>query len=162
METDGVIARYRRLYARLLRLYSKSTYERFGEGMEQTFNDLLRERAAEKRGVFACALWMFAETFAGIVRENAGVILMQQKNIVRLVVATVFLLMIPLVAMRFTDEVNWTASDFVVAGVLLFGTGLTYELLARKMRRNVYRVAVGVALAAALFLVWANLAVGLW
>jgi hypothetical protein len=43
--------RYRHWYAKLLRLYPKPYYERFGEGMEQTFNDLLRERAEEKRGL---------------------------------------------------------------------------------------------------------------
>jgi uncharacterized protein len=40
------------VYAKLLRLYSKRHYERFGEGMEQTFNDLCRERRDQKRGLF--------------------------------------------------------------------------------------------------------------
>ena len=50
--------------------------------------------------------------------------------------------------MQFTTEVTWTLSDFVVAGVLLFGTGLTYALVARKGSTTVYRVAVGVAVLA--------------
>ncbi len=75
-------------------------------------------------------------------------------------VATLILLL-PLIAMQFTDEVAWDLADFAVAGALLFGTGLTYELVARKMGSIAYRVAVGVALAAALLLVWVNLAVGL-
>lgn len=73
---------------------------------------------------------------------------------------TGFLLMLPLVAMQFTDEVVWSLADFVVAGALLFGTGLTYALVA-KGDGIAYRVAIGLALAAALFLIWANLAVGL-
>src|SRR4029077_16900076 len=36
-------ARYRNLYAKLLRLYPKPYRERFGEEMEQTFNDICRE-----------------------------------------------------------------------------------------------------------------------
>ena len=52
-------------------------------------------------------------------------------------------------------------ADFVVAGALLFGTGLAYELVARKAGSIAYRAAVGVALAAALLLVWMNLAVGI-
>ncbi|MBC6613254.1 hypothetical protein H8B15_20195 [Hymenobacter sp. BT507] len=55
----------------------------------------------------------------------------------------------------------WTLFDFVAAGVLLFGAGLTFVLLARMGNNTTYRVAVGVAVAAGLLLVWANMAVGL-
>ena len=75
--------------------------------------------------------------------------------------AVALILLLPLVAMQFTDEVNWGLADFVVAGALLFGAGLTYELVARTRANIAYRAAVGVAVAAALILVWGNLAVGL-
>ena len=71
------------------------------------------------------------------------------------------ILLLPLVAMQFTDEVNWTVADFVFAGVLLIGTGLTYELSVRKSGDIAYRAAVGVALAAAFTLVWVTGAVGI-
>ena len=35
------------------------------------------------------------------------------------------MLLLPLVAMQFTDEVNWSETDFIVAGALIGGTGLT-------------------------------------
>jgi hypothetical protein len=155
------IQRYWRLYAKLLRLYSKPYYERFGEGMEQTFNDLLRERAEEERGLLGCALWMFIETSAGIIRKNITFIIMQNKNIIRITLATAFILLLPLLAMQFTDEVVWDLTDFAVGGALLFGAGLTYELVARKTCNIAYRAAVGVAVAATLIVVWVNLAVGL-
>ncbi|ALD21716.1 hypothetical protein [Hymenobacter sp. DG25A] len=82
------------------------------------------------------------------------------KSILRLAVATAFLLLIPLVAMQFNSGVNWTFSDFVVAGILLFGTGLTYLLIAGRARNGAYKLAAGVAVAASLLLVWGNLAVG--
>jgi hypothetical protein len=129
--------------------------------MEQTFNDLLRERAEEEKGLFGFALWMFVETFAGIIRENMTVNIMQNKSIIRIALATAFILLLPLLAMQFTDEVVWDLADFAVAGVLLFGAGLTYELIARKAGHFAYRAAVGVAVAAALLLVWINLAVGI-
>lgn len=83
-----------------------------------------------------------------------------RKSLVWIALTTAFLLAIPLVAMQFTHEVTWTLSDFVAAGLLLFGTGLTYALVASKSHSTAYKLAAGVAAAAALLLVWGNLAVG--
>jgi hypothetical protein len=82
------------------------------------------------------------------------------KSLTRLALATAGLLLIPLVAMQFTKEVVWTLSDFVIAGVLLFGAGLTYLLVSRLGTNGAYRLGAGVAAAAGLLLVWGNLAVG--
>jgi len=71
------------------------------------------------------------------------------------------LLLLPLVAMQFTDEVDWSLADFVVFGAMLVGAGGAFELAARMTRSTAYRAAVGVALAAALLLVWVNGAVGI-
>jgi hypothetical protein len=79
----------------------------------------------------------------------------------RVVLIAALILMVPLVAMQVTDEVNWTLFDFVVAGTLLVGTGLLYELAARKAGTVVYRAAVGVAVGAAFLLTWVNLAAGI-
>ncbi|ALW83816.1 hypothetical protein AUC43_01070 [Hymenobacter sedentarius] len=83
------------------------------------------------------------------------------KSLTRVALATAFLLLIPLVAMQFTKEVNWTLSDFIVAGVMLFGAGLTFVLIARMGDNTMYRLGAGLGVAAGLLLVWANLAVGL-
>ena len=129
--------------------------------MEQTFNDLLRERAEEARGLFGCALWLFAETSMGIIRENMRFIVLRNRSAIRIVLATAFLLLLPLLAMQFTDQVAWDLTDFIVAGILLLGAGITYELVASRAGNVVYRAAVGVAVATALILVWMNLAVGI-
>ena len=71
------------------------------------------------------------------------------------------LLLLPLVAMRLTDEVKWTSSDFIVAAVLIGGVGVAYELAARLTANVAYRAAAGVALAATLLLIWVNGAVGM-
>lgn len=73
-----------------------------------------------------------------------------------------FLLLVPLVAMQFTKEVNWTLSDFIVAGVLLFGTGGLIELAIRKINKVGTRVWVILGILIILFLVWAELAVGIF
>jgi len=67
--------RYRNWYSKLLRLYPKAYRERFGEGMEQTFNDLCHERVKAGRGLFSLALWVFVETLAAIIRENATIVM---------------------------------------------------------------------------------------
>jgi hypothetical protein len=87
--------------------------------------------------------------------------IVQSRKIIRIVLVTAFLLLLPLLAMQITDEVVWDLADFAVAGVLLVGTGLMYELAASQTTKTAYRVAVGVALATAFILVWMNLAVGL-
>jgi len=82
-------------------------------------------------------------------------------NFRRLFVIVTALLLLPLIAMQFSDEVNWNLVDFVVAGFLLAGIGILYELAARKTSNIEYRAAVGLALAGGLLLIWINLAVGI-
>ncbi|WP_046244152.1 hypothetical protein [Hymenobacter terrenus] len=82
------------------------------------------------------------------------------QSITRVALATALLLLIPLTAKLFLPEMAWSLGDFVAAGVLLFGAGLTFVLIARMGDNTAYRLAAGVAVAAGLLLVWGNLAVG--
>jgi predicted membrane channel-forming protein YqfA (hemolysin III family) len=88
------------------------------------------------------------------------------RNITRRLVAwaiiVALILIVPLVAMQFTDEVNWTRSDFIVAGLLLFGSALIYELATNNMTNTKNRLAVGIVVAAVLLWLWAELAVGVF
>ena len=88
--------------------------------------------------------------------------LIKNKRVTAIVIITVLLLLIPLIAMQFTNEVNWTLFDFVAAGVLLLGTGLLCELVIRKVTNIKYRIAICAVLLAALLLVWLELAVGIF
>lgn len=87
---------------------------------------------------------------------------MKNKRLIGILIAVAVLLCIPLVAMQFTNEVNWTLADFVVAGILLFGTGLTAELVMRKVKNEDTQVGVIAVILLVLFLVWAELAVGIF
>lgn len=82
-------------------------------------------------------------------------------NIIGVALAAAAILLVPLVAMQFSDKVVWTLFDFLIAWVLLFGAGLTFKLVTDKKRSLVYRAAFGAAVGTSLFLVWLNLAVGL-
>lgn len=71
------------------------------------------------------------------------------------------LLLLPLVAMQFTREVNWSPGDFVFFALMLAVAGGGFELAVRARADGLYRAAAGVALMTAFLLVWANAAVGL-
>lgn len=74
-------------------------------------------------------------------------------------VATLWLL--PLVAMQFTAEVQWTPFDFIAMGAMLCAVGGAFELVVRVARSHAYVVAAGVAVANAFLMTWINLAVGI-
>ena len=86
----------------------------------------------------------------------------QNKRLIGMVLTVVFILLIPFIAMQFTDEVNWIASDFAVAAVLLLGTGLACELVLRKVKKTKHRIALCAGILVILFLIWAELAVGIF
>jgi hypothetical protein len=160
MASDPFSRRYRNGYTKLLRLYPKAHRERFGEGMEQTFNDLCRERVAAEGRLFSFALWIFVETSVGIMRENGRSLVMQNKSIGRIALVTGCILLVPLLGNLFMGW-NWPPYAFPLWGALLFGTGLTYELIARKRGTILYRVAVGIACATGFILLWINAAAGI-
>lgn len=72
------------------------------------------------------------------------------------------LLLIPLIAMQFTTEVNWELNDFVIAAVLLFGFGFIVEFILRKKNKISYRIIILIILLLILLLIWAELAVGIF
>ena len=86
----------------------------------------------------------------------------QNKRLIGILITVTLLLMVPLIAMQFTNEVNWTLSDFIVAGVLLYGTGLLCELVIRKVTKIKHRIAICAALLVLLLLTWVELAVGIF
>ncbi len=71
------------------------------------------------------------------------------------------MLVLPLIAMQVTDEVDWDVSDFIIFGVMLGTVGGTFELAAKMTPNKAYLAATGVALATAFILIWINGAVGI-
>jgi len=90
------------------------------------------------------------------------VLIRQNKRLIWILLTVGLLLLIPLIAMQFTDEVNWTLPDFIAAAVLLPGTGLLCEFVLKKVKKTKYRIAICLAILAALLLIWAELAVGIF
>ena len=72
------------------------------------------------------------------------------------------ILSIPLMAMQFTEEVNWTISDFLVMGILLFTTVFTIDFVLKKFKTLKSRLILIVGIVVLLALVLAELAVGIF
>lgn len=72
------------------------------------------------------------------------------------------LLLIPFIAMQFTNEVDWGIQDFTIMGVLLLSTGLLCELIMRKVKRTEHRIIICAGILFLFFLIWAELAVGIF
>jgi hypothetical protein len=87
---------------------------------------------------------------------------MQTKRLEAILLTVVLLLLVPFIAMQFTDEVNWSLFDFLVAGFLLLTTGLLCELVLRKVKRIQHRIIFCFAILVILFLIWVELAVGIF
>lgn len=161
MGSERIVRRYRKCYGWLLRLFPPAFRNRFGEGMQQTFHDLCRERAGDEKGLHSLALRMMGDTVVQISKERFREMRNIRKGVAAVIAVTGLILMLPAVAMQYSDEVNWTAFDFVVAAILLLGSGLTAEYLWRKTPNVEYRAGSLLAVFTGLFVVWVNLAVGI-
>lgn len=90
---------------------------------------------------------------------------MTRKHLVRPAIGTALILLIPLVMTVLDrdkplgDGWRWGSGDFVAMGALLFGAGVTYEVLAGKLDRKAHRVAAGIAILLCVLAIWVELAV---
>lgn len=85
-----------------------------------------------------------------------------KKSVLRVLLGTGAILLVPLLAMQFTREVNWTGSDFLVAAVLLLVAGFALELAVGRLANMRQRLLWVGAIALGFVYVWAELAVGIF
>ncbi len=88
--------------------------------------------------------------------------LIQNKRLAAILIIVTIILLIPFIAMQFSNEVAWGPFDFLVAAALLFGTGLLCELVLRKVQSIRYRIAICAVIIVILLLTWVELAVGIF
>lgn len=72
------------------------------------------------------------------------------------------LLLIPLTAMQFSSEVNWSIFDFVIMGVLLLALGFSIRFIRNKKSVLKYPLLMIIAVVVLFFIMWAELAVGIF
>ena len=83
------------------------------------------------------------------------------KMIVKILPIVGSLLLMPLISMLLTGEVNWSFFDFTIMGVLLTITGLLIGITLKIVKsNNKYIIILTVSLL--FLLIWAELAVGLF
>ncbi len=86
----------------------------------------------------------------------------KNKRLTAIIFVPIGILAVPLIAMLFTKEVNWNFFDFLIMGILLFGTVFSCEFILRKFKTTMQRIFLcGFALLV-LLLIWAELAVGVF
>jgi hypothetical protein len=61
--------------------------------------------------------------------------------------------------MQVSNDVSWSGADFILAGLLIYGSFGSYALLANRLPKHKTLVAVGIALV--FVYIWAELAVGI-
>ncbi len=73
-----------------------------------------------------------------------------------------FLLLIPLIGLAITDEINWSLFDFIVMGSLLVLLGVGISFVSNRSKNLKNRILyIGILVLMFLF-IWAELAVGIF
>ncbi|MBT5422734.1 MAG: hypothetical protein HOK77_06920 [Flavobacteriales bacterium] len=78
----------------------------------------------------------------------------------RILFSSLMLLIIPLIAMPFSNQVDWTGSDFIIAGLLLLVAAFAIEVVLRLFTKKRNQVAIIAVLIFVFLSIWAELAVG--
>ncbi|TXF89083.1 hypothetical protein FUA23_12410 [Neolewinella aurantiaca] len=85
----------------------------------------------------------------------------RNKRLAGIALSALLLLLVPLVAMQFTEEVNWSAGDFLAMGVLLSALVIAVEVVLRTVRQPKHRLFLCLGILVTFLLIWAELAVGI-
>ena len=78
------------------------------------------------------------------------------------IIITASLLSIPLIAMFFTESVDWSTFDFLVMALMLIITISLLQFVINKIQRNENRLFWLMAVVVGFFLLWAEMAVGIF
>jgi hypothetical protein len=82
---------------------------------------------------------------------------MKNIRLVCILLAVPVLLLIPYFAMKLTNEVVWTALDFITMGAMLLVAGLGIEIALRFVKATWMRVAAVAAVVFCFLMVWGTL-----
>ncbi|TXC75647.1 hypothetical protein [Luteibaculum oceani] len=75
---------------------------------------------------------------------------------------TLFILVIPFIAMGISDQVNWSGMDFLVAGILVSGLGMSLAIIRNGITNKGKRLIIIALVLFTFILLWLELAVGIF
>lgn len=96
------------------------------------------------------------------MKNKTGLLKSSNKRFVIILLCASFLLFIPAAGMTFSTEIRWSFSDFIVAGLILFGTGALMEFFLRMFQSKKSRLISLISLFMFILLLWLELAVGIF
>ena len=164
-----------RMYGIFILLYPRDYRQEFGEEMKYIFSRSIKDTYHEdsKNGIFLFWTRTVLDTGKSLVIQhvenqkggdsmsNKVIKEIKKNGILRVFIITGIILSIPLIAMQFSNEVDWDSTDFLVMGILISGIGLTYELIIKKLLNKKYWPLAAVILIGIFLFIWAELAVGI-
>ena len=71
------------------------------------------------------------------------------------------ILLVPFIGTMVSDDINWTAFDFLFAFLMIAGAGLIYETAVRKINNQKYRIVIALTILILFLIIWADQAVGI-
>lgn len=97
-----------------------------------------------------------------MIQSNLIIMSPKIKMWLGIMVIIALILLVPLIAMQFTDEVAWTIEDFVVAGAFLFTASVILNLVIIKIKSKNKRLWLSFIIVFVFIVIWVELAVGIF
>ena len=88
--------------------------------------------------------------------------MMNNKRLFIFLIIALLLLLIPFIAVQYTDEVRWDLMDYIIGGILLFILAVIMEIVLRKTTKTNLRIIIISTLLILFVLTWIELAVGIF
>ena len=85
-----------------------------------------------------------------------------KKRTTYLLIFGLIILLVPLVGMQLSSEINWGLLDFIVAGILIIVLILVLELIFRKVQSNKKRLWLVILIGILFIMIWVELSVGIF
>jgi hypothetical protein len=87
---------------------------------------------------------------------------LQQKELTKIIITAFIMLLIPVTAMQFTDQVNWKTLDFVVLFFIVLIVGILIKIVCNSISKKRNKIIIIAIIISITLLIWAELAVGIF
>ena len=85
-----------------------------------------------------------------------------KKRTTYLLIFGLIILLVPLIGIQLSIEINWGLLDFIVAGILIILLILVLELIFRKVQSNKKKLWLVILIGILFIMIWVELAVGIF